>query len=181
VSNVQTRSSANDSNLKVNNNNAGYQTVTFRNRKFSNVSQSNSAKSNPSKSYAGAVKTTNANSQPSDRHKTDAVLGKRTASEGAVKLGSVSRLNWIFVSRLKPDISKDDINNFLTGNGISGHCCEDVVSRFTSYKSFKIGVSDEDKLKLLDPLFWDEGILVKEYVPRRRNFNNRHFLSVKSG
>jgi len=103
------------------------------------------------------------------------VFGRRLAVEGETKLPSVKKLSWIFVSRLHPNVVKDDIDAYLIGNGVTGHCCENVESRFSSYKSFKVGVNGEQKSKILDPDFWEEGILVKDFVPKRR----RPFLRNK--
>jgi hypothetical protein len=80
-------------------------------------------------------------------------------------LKAVDKLNWIFVSRVHPECTKDDVLNHLRDSGIAGECV-DLKPKHNSYKSFKIGVTSEAALKLLSSDFWPVNTLVKEFVQR---------------
>ncbi|KAG8257041.1 hypothetical protein J6590_057111 [Homalodisca vitripennis] len=113
-----------------------------------------------------------------DKPKPRPIVGTKALAPNSNKLTCVKKLNWIFISRLDPSVVKEGVKEYLTSGVITDSSCEEVVSRFITYKSFKIGVTDEQKDKALDPVFWLEGVLVKEFVEKRRNLNNRHFLSA---
>lgn len=100
------------------------------------------------------------NNRKRDRAKP--IIGSRSDCE-SVKIKAVGKLNWIFVSRLTTDCTKDDILDFLVMNSVSGECVE-LVPKHASYKSFKIGVSSDLTSKLLDGNFWPTGTLVREFV-----------------
>ncbi|KAG8309832.1 hypothetical protein J6590_075638 [Homalodisca vitripennis] len=51
---------------------------------------------------------------------------------------------------------------------ITNIVCEEIKPKYDTYKPFKIGVCEEVFETVLDPEFWDEGVLVKKYVPPRR-------------
>ncbi|KAG8281076.1 hypothetical protein J6590_066735 [Homalodisca vitripennis] len=92
-----------------------------------------------------------------DKPKPRPIVGTKALAPKSNKLTCVKKLNWIFISRLDPSAVKEDVKEYLTSGGITDNSCEDVMSRFTTYKSFKIGVTDEQKDKVLDPGFWLEG------------------------
>ncbi|KAG8252472.1 hypothetical protein J6590_056400 [Homalodisca vitripennis] len=78
-------------------------------------------------------------------------------------------------------VVKEDVKEYLTNGGITDSSCEDVMSRFTTYKSFKICVTDEQKDKVLDPGFWLEGVLVK-VCSKEAKFEQAFFVSkLRSG
>ncbi|KAG8301084.1 hypothetical protein J6590_060861 [Homalodisca vitripennis] len=59
--------------------------------------------------------------------------------------------------------------------------CEEVKPKYDTYKSFKIGVCEEVFETVLDPEFWDEGVLVKKYIPPRRYNRPDNFLGQRRG
>lgn len=101
------------------------------------------------------------------------ILGTKT--DGEIKLKAASKKSWIFVSRLDTSISKDNVEEYLVKSNITDYICIELKPKYENYKSFKIGVNDDSADLVLNPDFWDEGVLVKEFVPPR----SRRFLGQR--
>lgn len=93
---------------------------------------------------------------------------------------AVGKCEWIFVSRLAPEVSKIDLENFLLDFDVKAECIE-LKTKYNSYRSFKVGVSSDLTSKLLSAGFWPSGTLVREFVPMRNKpaFFSRTFLAKK--
>ncbi|KAG8258896.1 hypothetical protein J6590_102995 [Homalodisca vitripennis] len=98
-----------------------------------------------------------------------------TKTEGYTMLKTAMKRSWIFISRLDL-ITNSDNESHISSLNVNNYVCEEVKPKYDTYKSFKIGVGEGDFQTLLDPAFWDEGVLVNKYVPPRRN-NSKHFLA----
>lgn len=107
------------------------------------------------------------------------ILGKR--SGGDTKLKAASRRSWIFVSRVDASVTKDGVESFLKESQVDDFVCYELETKYDTYRSFKIGVNEVMFEKILDPEFWDEGILVKEFVPPRKQQNKKDFLGYRRG
>lgn len=99
---------------------------------------------------------------------------------GGYNIKAVGKCEWIFVSRLAPEVSKDDLVNFLLGFDVKAECIE-LKAKYDSYRSFKVGVSSDLTSKLLSAGFWPSGTLVREFKPMRSKpaFFSRTFLAKK--
>jgi len=117
-----------------------------------------SASSNVNKKFSDVVKNGKKLPKP--------VIGcKPTSESGSLK--AVERRLWVFVSRLHPQTSKEDVEKYLTDNSVSDFQCEKLTARYNSYSSFKIGIPTELEGKVLSPDFWLAGTLVSHYIPKR--------------
>lgn len=93
---------------------------------------------------------------------------------------AIGKCEWVFVSRLAPEVSKDDLDKFLLDSEVKAECIE-LRTKYSSYKSFKVGVHSDLTSKLLSADFWPSGTLVREFVPKRSapTVFSRTFLAKK--
>lgn len=105
----------------------------------------------------------NKNSKTKQDHKF--VIGTKS-NEGS-KLKIVPKFTWIFVSRLSPEVSKEDVCVYLKDCGIDAGECIELKPKFDTYKSFKIGVPSHLSTTALSADFWPAGTFVKEFVSSR--------------
>ncbi|KAG8286342.1 hypothetical protein J6590_062159 [Homalodisca vitripennis] len=106
------------------------------------------------------------------------IFGKKTGS--GTKLKTASKRSWVFISRLDTSVTKENIESYLKDSQIDDFLCFELETKYDTYKSFKIGVNDSAVDQIMDPEFWDEGILVKEYIPLRKQHRG-HFLGHQRG
>lgn len=106
------------------------------------------------------------------------IIGTKTSDNTVSKVKAVSRLQWVFVSRLAIDCTKEDIVGYLTDSGIEGECVA-ITPKHDSYRSFRVGVEPDLTSKLLDSNFWPVGTLVSDFIfkkPRSDYVASRTFL-----
>lgn len=111
--------------------------------------------------------------------KKEPIIGSRPNSgESLGKIRAVEKREWIFVSRLAPEVTIEDLQTFLKDSKLDCECVE-LRTKFNSYKSFKVGVQHDIKSKLLCSEFWPSGTLVREFIPKweSRPITSRTFLA----
>jgi hypothetical protein len=101
-----------------------------------------------------------------NKGRKEPIIGSKTDSDKSSKVRAVSKPDWIFVSRLSTDCTKDDILDYLKDSGVENCECTELKTKFDSYKSFKIGVSSDLLPKVLTNTFWPTGTLVREFVQK---------------
>lgn len=105
------------------------------------------------------------------------IIGSKKCEVG--KLRAVEKREWIFVSRLAPDVIKQDLVSYLTDSHVTAECVE-LTPKHNSYKSFKVGVTPDLTSKILDASFWPSGTLVRNFVPKKKDeIVSRTFLGKK--
>lgn len=108
------------------------------------------------KILVGGAKTT-----PSKPHSLKVV--SKPTMQGA----PLSRVSAVFVSRLDPDTTESDLQNWIDENFRAPVIIDKIRTKFDSYSSFRVysrRISAED---LTDPLYWPEGCLLMEsFIPR---------------
>lgn len=103
------------------------------------------------------------------KRNTPAIIGKKKTVDG---ITAAEKISWLFLSRLGPTVSVESIRDH-----VSKLCedkviqCEELQTRYKSYKSFKVGCPVQYYDKLMDGEMWPEGILVTKFVPQRKFFN----------
>lgn len=142
-------------------------TITKSNTSGPTVNKQNMPKDRQSRPHQ--VKQTIPNNA-SDKAETKKKPMFGTKTDGEIKLKAASKKNWIFVSRLDTAITKENVEEYLNKSNISDFICIELKPKYEDYKSFKIGVCEGQANQVLNPEFWDEGVLVKEFVPPRRHF-----------
>jgi hypothetical protein len=86
-------------------------------------------------------------------------------SKKQTTLKSLGKQDWLFVSRLQRSTTAKEVQDYLSGEGIRNVEVVELPTRFNSYKSFKVGVSEYDFERSLTAELWPEDVLVKEISP----------------
>lgn len=99
------------------------------------------------------------------------ITGRMKNSKLIVRRKTIKRT--LFISRLAPDTSIDDIRDHLNDHQIIFDNVTKLLSRFPLlYSSFIID-TDIDNFELLsDPEIWPDGCLIKNYFPIKVNKNS---------
>ena len=93
-----------------------------------------------------------------------------TAAGGTLRGGPPPRRDF-FISRVHPSTQESVFENFLKDKGLLNFELQ-LVSRFVStFKSYKLTVSMDDRDKVLQPNMWPKGILVQKWRVRN-GFSN---------
>jgi hypothetical protein len=85
---------------------------------------------------------------------------------------------WIFLSRISTNETTESVLKYMNERNLNGVECVELNTRYNTYKSFRLGVTEDIENQLLDGSFWPAGALVRKFVPTR-NFkaaHNRNFL-----
>lgn len=99
-----------------------------------------------------------------------AIIGKRKTVNG---LSAAGRNAWLFISRLEPNVKIEALKEY-----VSSQCdgkeviCEELQTRYQTYKSFKVGCPILYYDKLMDGETWPEGVLVTKYTPKKKYFGS---------
>ncbi|GBO16272.1 hypothetical protein AVEN_152024-1 [Araneus ventricosus] len=75
----------------------------------------------------------------------------------------------IFLSRLGPETTVNDITNFLAPLNLKFLQCHRLKTKYQTYASFHIDVYENDLKQLLDSTVWPEGCLIAEFYGKLRN------------
>ena len=90
-----------------------------------------------------------------------------TSGNGKDKLRSQKRRFSLFVSRLKPDVTDDDVKDFVDRMFDVTCDCEKLETRYDTYSSFKINVNCNDISMFFDAEKWPAGVLVRKFFSPR--------------
>lgn len=85
----------------------------------------------------------------------------------------VDRKISIFLSRLHPDVTKETVEQFLARANVDNFDCEKLKTRYETYCSFKITLTENFVSTVLDPSFWPVGTLVKRFVTPKKAEGSR--------
>ncbi|XP_055714332.1 uncharacterized protein LOC129808575 [Phlebotomus papatasi] len=111
-----------------------------------------------------AVKDT----QPSRSRRDHPVVIGRMKRDNPLPAVNMPPLRWLFVSRLARDVPAAMLRDFLSSRLTSKRkpVCINLVRRDANRRvgSFKVGLRPDEFEEALSDDFWDEGILVKEFV-----------------
>ncbi|GBN84246.1 hypothetical protein AVEN_2917-1 [Araneus ventricosus] len=97
------------------------------------------------------------------------VINGARKDSGLKIVGKMPRRKAIFLSRLGPDATVNDITNFLAPLNLKFLQCHRLKTKYQSYASFHIDVYENDLKQLLDSTVWPEGCLIAEYYGKLRN------------
>jgi hypothetical protein len=77
------------------------------------------------------------------------------------------KLKSLFISRLGPDVSALDVENFLQDHlKLSSLTCTKLKTKFNSYSSFHVSVTEDDFLLVNDSGAWPTGCLIAPFCGR---------------
>lgn len=104
-------------------------------------------------------------------HKRPAPIKGNKLNNGSLKTVSKDSVNlsWLFVSGLVPDTNTSEIEGYLKENGVMHCSVEKLLTKKQSViSSFKVGISMEDKTRVLDADFWPRDVLVNNFLNLKR-------------
>lgn len=143
-------------------------------RGFSGVNGSNSLPAfSDQQDYTGAdrskrVVDADGFQQVLQRRRTTASVGSCKASKLRV-VAKPPRKKALFVSRLHPDTSCDDLGEIVSSVlESSDFSCTKLPSRFDTYASFHVSVHEDDFEKIACPELWPAGCLFRPFFGRLR-------------
>ena len=93
------------------------------------------------------------------------VIGTR--SHGNTLKVSSGRFISIFVSRLDPSVSCDALSAYINDVHSINANCEQLITKYNTYASFKVDVTFNDMSTFLHPDKWPQGVYLRKF------FNNK--------
>lgn len=100
------------------------------------------------------------------RPKSNFLLGKGTGNN-VKNLKSVEKYVSLFVSRLDPEVTEDDITEYLKNSKNVNYTVEKLNAKHPTYSSFKVGIPASLEQEIFNESFWPTGALVGYFVTRR--------------
>ncbi len=80
----------------------------------------------------------------------------------------------LFISRVQPSVTEDDVRAYLNSKGVSFNGLSCTSHAESKYKSFRLSVPASNEDDMLRDDIWPSGVRVRRYiVPRRRNFQDQ--------
>jgi hypothetical protein len=103
-------------------------------------------------------------------------------SEDDDKLKLAVRKSYLFVSRLDPTTTTDELMNFLKGRVNEVCTVEKLSSRHPSdYSSFKIGVTQTVFKEAFTSTFWPKGVFVSKFLFSKKSLNGKGSINLQTG
>jgi hypothetical protein len=105
--------------------------------------------------------------------RTEVIIGTSVTNDS---LKSASQRSLLFVSRVSPNVTCEGVLSYISEKGISDVECTQLKTRYASYKSFKVSVPSSSEKDTLNPSFWPNGVLVRSFIPSKRETSGAPFL-----
>ena len=97
------------------------------------------------------------------------VIGSKKNHGNETIKGAV-RLADLYIGNCDNDVTSDSISEYIANEmNIDIVKCESLVSKNVNCKSFKVTLKINDRMKLLSPEIWPEGIICRKYYSQRIN------------
>lgn len=116
--------------------------------------------------------------QPPMQISSSVKRGNTTLGANTNKLGisAVESRRHIFVSRLNPDTTSDQLMLHLKGNNVNVHNVEKLEIQSREIAAFKVHVPFSDLKTMFDPLIWPKYTIVRPFKEPRSNLLGGNFL-----
>lgn len=101
------------------------------------------------------------------KRRTKTVVGNRTE---VCNLRAIEANSWIFVSRLHPSTTEEDIKEYAEQNNITISDCVKLEIRSKNISAFKIAVPRSLQQRVLSEDAWPMNAIVRQYYHRNANF-----------
>ena len=97
------------------------------------------------------------------------VIGSKATSSDST-LRSAVRMGDLYLGNCDPSVSVESLVKYISDEiKIDNVKCESLQSRYENSKSFKLTLNMHDRMKLLSPDVWPEGIICRKYFTPRNN------------
>ena len=91
-------------------------------------------------------------------------MGSKEIVEGEhATLQAAIRYAWRYVGSLHGNTTEEDIKDYLATNGIQGSIICDKLNSQGMNKSFKIGIAEEEAVRVDEGSFWPKGIVIRPF------------------
>jgi hypothetical protein len=87
----------------------------------------------------------------------------RGTKRGITRLKAVEGSAWLYIGRLSPDTTEDNILEYLSENGVEGRIHCDMVSEKINSKAFKIGIPMHELQQVHNSSFWPSDIYCQPF------------------
>ena len=106
--------------------------------------------------------------KPTTDKRTYGITGTRNTDNGSLR--AAERKIQLYVSRLHPNTTAEDVTDYLKEKFPEVHC-EKSQSKFPdSYSSFKVTISEYNYKFIMNPEIWPNGVYINKFFrPRREN------------
>ena len=96
------------------------------------------------------------------------IIGSKKGSTTILR--SAVRTADLFISNCDVEVTADSLCEYILDEfKVKVQKCENLVTRYHDYKSFKVSLLVSDRIKLLNPQLWPEGIVCRKfYNPRTK-------------
>ena len=96
------------------------------------------------------------------------IIGSKKESNSVLK--SAVKSADIFIGNCDTEVTAESICNYISDElKINVLKCESLVTIYDNYKSFKVSLQVNDRVKLLNAELWPEGIICRKfYSPRTK-------------
>ena len=78
------------------------------------------------------------------------------------------------MSRVDPTAEKEEIENYITSNGISDFEFVQLSHENSLYKSFKLSIDIHDRDVVLNPAMWPKGVSIRKFRMRYDSDDNNY-------
>ena len=90
------------------------------------------------------------------------VVGSRTSNTGSLK--SAARTADLYIGNCDVEVSVDSLIEYIYDvTEIRVKKCEELITKYDDYKSFKVSLLLNDRVRLLSSDIWPEGIVCRKY------------------
>ena len=90
------------------------------------------------------------------------VVGSRTSNNSTLK--SAARIADLYIGNCYVDVSADSLTEYIYDVAkIRVKKCEQLITKYDDYKSFKVSLLVNDRVNLLSSDIWPDGIVCRKY------------------
>lgn len=95
------------------------------------------------------------------------IRGSKNGDAGG--LVAAEKREWFHLSNLKGNTTAEQITAYLKGHNIATYDCEKINVNNSHSASFKLSISPNNKLQILDSALWPTDVIVKPFIFNRGN------------
>ena len=100
------------------------------------------------------------------------MIGSKAPSSNST-LKSVVRTGDLYLGNCDPSVTVESLTKYICDEiRMNIEKCECLPSRYVNSKSFKLTLNMHDRMRLLSPDVWPEGIVCRKYFSPRKNNQN---------
>ena len=83
--------------------------------------------------------------------------------QGESRIQAAESNAWLYIGRLNPDTTSEDLAEYIKENGISGRISCNMVSDTDTSRAFKVGIPLKELDKLYEETFWPTNVICRPF------------------